>query len=50
MHMRIRGRHIMVPETSQITNFQAHFFYITRFILVNKPNYRYNIFLWASFL
>ena len=29
MHMRTRGRHIMVPEISQMTNFQARFFYNT---------------------
>ena len=29
MRMRIHGCHLMVPETSQITNFQAHFFYNT---------------------
>ena len=43
MRMRTRGHHIMVPETSQITNFRAR-------LLVNKPTYWYNIFLWANFI
>ena len=29
MHMRTRGCHIMVPETSQMTNFRARFYYNT---------------------
>ena len=36
--MRTRGRHIMVPETSQITNFRARFFYNTfLYWLTNLP-------------
>ena len=36
--MRTRGRHIMVPETSQITNFPACFFYNTFYYwLTNLP-------------
>ena len=38
MRMRTRGYHIMVPETSQITNFQARFFYNTfLYSLTNLP-------------
>ena len=45
MRMLTRGCHIMVPETNQITNFQARFFYNTFYVLlVNKSTYRYNIF------
>ena len=29
MRMYTRGRYIMVPETSRITNFRARFFYNT---------------------
>ena len=29
MHIRTRGHHRMVAETSKITNFQARFFYNT---------------------
>ena len=45
MHMCTRGHHRMVTETSKITYFRAHFF----FILTTKPTHRYNFLYWQVF-
>ena len=46
MHMRTRGRHTTVTETSQTINFRARFFYNTfLYVLVSKLTHRYNLFL-----
>ena len=49
MHTRTHGHHTMVPETRQTPAFDPVSF-ITLFVYVNKPIYRRNFFVLASFL